>query len=308
MESVDSTNTYLARTLAALPGDDARERLRQLGLEPGWQSLQEPNQVGVGAPPVLPLALAIADQQTRCRGRLDRVWYNQSGQSFLASWAVAVPTDLLTGPTAGWLPMAVGMAVAGGLEQTLTACGARNLTGKRFDQALRLKWPNDLFCSGRKLAGVLCEALPVGPQWSVLVAGVGLNLFVPADSLPTAESTSLQYHYWPLSGYESLRNQLAVSVSEHISRELTALAQSGDEAQQAFCDLHERVVERSWTLGKPVEVRPVAGPNLKGTAVQIAADATLLVEDGSGERVSVSTADVGVLPSLPTQGSDMKQT
>ncbi|BDR52312.1 hypothetical protein KIM372_02190 [Bombiscardovia nodaiensis] len=301
MDSVDSTNSYLARTLNALPGEDARERVFRLGQQPGWQSLQA--QGGQSERPAFPLllALAIADQQTRCRGRLDRVWYNQAGQSFLASWAAALPTDSLTGPTAGWLPMAVGMAVIGGLEETLTGCGAHNLTGVSSSQALLLKWPNDLFCSGRKLAGVLCEALPVGRQWSVLVAGVGLNLFVPAPSLPTLESTSLQHSYGPLPEYESLRNQLAVSVSEHMSRELGALAQGGaNERLQACQSLRERVTERSWTLGKRVEVRPVAGPSVVGTALQIAADASLLVETDSGEQLRVSTADVGVLPSLPT--------
>lgn len=41
---------------------------------------------------------------------------------------------------------------------------------------VRLKWPNDLQLDGRKLAGILIEAVPAGPGRVWAVVGIGLNL------------------------------------------------------------------------------------------------------------------------------------
>ena len=63
---------------------------------------------------------------------------------------------------------------------------------------MELKWPNDVFCHGLKLGGLLSELvlLPDGEADDdvVVVFGVGLNLALGASRLPTPQSTSLQLH------------------------------------------------------------------------------------------------------------------
>src|SRR5205814_1880292 len=44
----------------------------------------------------------------------------------------------------------------------------------------RLKWPNDVWISERKVAGVLIEARP--PDWAAI--GVGVNLAISDDAFP----------------------------------------------------------------------------------------------------------------------------
>jgi BirA family biotin operon repressor/biotin-[acetyl-CoA-carboxylase] ligase len=39
-----------------------------------------------------------------------------------------------------------------------------------------IKWPNDVFSDGRKLAGVLVEAITVGARVDAVVVGVGVNV------------------------------------------------------------------------------------------------------------------------------------
>ena len=47
--------------------------------------------------------------------------------------------------------------------------------------ACAIKWPNDVWVEGRKLAGVLIEA---NPQDGWAVIGVGLNLAIAPDEFP----------------------------------------------------------------------------------------------------------------------------
>ncbi|WP_161522276.1 biotin--[acetyl-CoA-carboxylase] ligase [Bifidobacterium xylocopae] len=249
------------------------------------------SEAGIGM--TVPISLALADRQNQGRGRLDRVWYNQPGESFMASWAAALPTRILSGARGGWLPMAVGLALAHGLDEVLHDCGAEPLDGSDGPVGLSLKWPNDLFRRGRKLAGVLCEFVPVDERESVLVAGVGLNLFVPADRLPTELAGSLQLEYGPLPAYGGLRDRLALAVSAELARSLTRLVEGGDEA---YADLRREVMAHSWTLGRQVEINPVSGDPVRGRAVGLNTDASLEVELDGGGRFAVTTGDVGVLP------------
>jgi BirA family biotin operon repressor/biotin-[acetyl-CoA-carboxylase] ligase len=47
--------------------------------------------------------------------------------------------------------------------------------------AARVKWPNDVWVDGRKVAGILVEARPQS-GWAVL--GIGVNVAVDVDELP----------------------------------------------------------------------------------------------------------------------------
>ncbi|MWL85902.1 biotin--[acetyl-CoA-carboxylase] ligase [Cupriavidus sp. SW-Y-13] len=101
----------------------------------------------------------VAYRQTAGRGRQGRPWQGQAGLTF----SVAMPLALAPARLSG-LSLAVGLAVAQALED----CGAATAVG--------LKWPNDLQVDGRKLAGILIESVPAGPQRLWAVIGIGLNL------------------------------------------------------------------------------------------------------------------------------------
>ena len=90
-------------------------------------------------------SIVIADHQTAGRGRHERRWDAPPGTSLLVSF-VLPPHPLLS--------LAAGVSAA-------EACG----------QPVRLKWPNDLLLDGRKLGGILVEAMP-----EKAICGVGINL------------------------------------------------------------------------------------------------------------------------------------
>jgi BirA family biotin operon repressor/biotin-[acetyl-CoA-carboxylase] ligase len=105
--------------------------------------------------------LRLAYRQTAGRGRQGRPWQGQAGMTF----SVALPLALAPAQLSG-LSLAVGLALAEALGVVAPELGAR----------VGLKWPNDLQIDGRKLAGILIESVPAGPQRVWAVIGIGLNL------------------------------------------------------------------------------------------------------------------------------------
>jgi BirA family biotin operon repressor/biotin-[acetyl-CoA-carboxylase] ligase len=105
-----------------------------------------------------------AAEQTAGRGRQGRTWTAPPGKALLYS-AVLRPLDerhLL-------LPLAVPLAVCEAAEEL------------QPEVECAIKWPNDVWIEGRKVAGVLIEAKPQD-GWAVI--GVGLNLSIEHDEFP----------------------------------------------------------------------------------------------------------------------------
>jgi len=105
-----------------------------------------------------------AREQTAGRGRQGRAWTAPDGKALLYS-AIVRPLDerhLL-------LPLSVPLAVCAAAEAL------------RSDSECMVKWPNDVWLEGRKLAGILIEAKPQD-GWAVI--GVGLNLSIAPEEFP----------------------------------------------------------------------------------------------------------------------------
>src|SRR3954453_14663154 len=105
-----------------------------------------------------------AREQTAGRGRVGRVWTAPEDKALLYS-AILHPLDerhLL-------LPLSVPLAVCAAAEAL------------RPGIECQVKWPNDVWLGGRKLAGILIEAKPQD-GWAVI--GIGLNLYIAPDEFP----------------------------------------------------------------------------------------------------------------------------
>ena len=336
-DTVDSTNTLVAHALEASSYSDARDRVERLfggsesttstgaakvlvsGTKGKAEGTPRKNaRQGLSTTTIyegrvasrglrrwpgagghtMPLSVAVADAQSRCRGRLDRTWVNQPRCSLLATWALPLPTSLLTGPLGGWMPLVAGLAALEGLQDVLEHHGCQLADGGEPERVLTLKWPNDLFCRGAKLGGILCELVRVDQDWSALAVGIGINLFLPRQALPIADSTSLQLHYEDLPDYQTLRDDLVDAISWHLSGEMAPLGLDGslERTLNGPQGLRSRIAALSWTLGRRVRVIPVAGAPVEGRALEINPDASLRVRLSDGDQVDVSTADVGILP------------
>jgi BirA family biotin operon repressor/biotin-[acetyl-CoA-carboxylase] ligase len=102
--------------------------------------------------------LVTADEQTAGRGRQGRQWVAPPGRALLMSLVLTVDerTPLV--------PLAAAVAV----------CEA-------FPEPNGIKWPNDVWVDGRKVAGILIEGRPQD-GWAVL--GIGLNVATSRDEFP----------------------------------------------------------------------------------------------------------------------------
>jgi BirA family transcriptional regulator, biotin operon repressor / biotin---[acetyl-CoA-carboxylase] ligase len=107
--------------------------------------------------------IVTADEQTAGRGRHGRTWTAPAGRALLYS-AVVRPFD----ERHELLPLAVPIAVAESAESL-------------GPLSCKLKWPNDLWVEGRKLAGVLIESRHAD-GWAVI--GVGLNVAIGRGEFP----------------------------------------------------------------------------------------------------------------------------
>lgn len=116
--------------------------------------------------------VVLADMQTAGRGRLGRSWASPPGAGIYASIVLrpdAAAARLLT--LAAGVAVAEGIAYASGLEA-------------------ELKWPNDVHCSGRKLAGILAER---GADHVVLGFGINvLHAIFPSDVRVRATSIEME--------------------------------------------------------------------------------------------------------------------
>ena len=111
----------------------------------------------------------VAEEQGAGRGRSGKSWMSTRGAGVWTSVLLRRPMDA----PAGVLSLRVGIELAAALEQ-------------RSASAIQLKWPNDLFLSRQKVAGVLTEARWRGDVLEWIVVGVGVNLRDPGADMPIA--------------------------------------------------------------------------------------------------------------------------
>ena len=271
-----------------------------------WQA---PSAAAGGLP--LPVDVVVADEQTAGRGRLDRTWQSRSGETLVASLVAAVPARMLVELGGGWLTSACGLACLDGLRAVLRQSGldstveSPDIESSGLSLVLGLKWPNDLFCGGKKLGGILCELVPGalapnGEDFACVVLGIGINLLTPAERLPLATATSLAVELGPAAGalpaFAYLREDLLTSIARGLGQLLGELVAHPAKTTEA---LLLRLREESCTLGKRVEVNCGGDRRVTGVALDILPDTALLVKTDAGEELPITAGDVGVLPMGP---------
>lgn len=215
--------------------------------------------------------VVIAGRQTAGRGRLGRSFASPQGGGLYMSillrphLAASLAVDVTT---------LAGVAVCETLEK---------LTGKKPG----IKWVNDIFLNGKKICGILTEAVTDVETGMIdsLVLGIGINVTTPIEELP-----------------EEVR-KVAGSVFE-------GEEPSASRAQIAAGIIHE-VMSRQETLGKHVHMDEyrarcfILGQRVtflrderhyEGVAETILDDGALQVRLDSGEIMILQSGEVSVRP------------
>ena len=205
----------------------------------------------------------VADHQTSGRGRLGRVWTAPPGTALLFS--VVLRPQNVDSTRWGWLPLTVALAV----NDALHGWGVQS----------NVKWPNDVLVDGAKLAGILTERVDT-TQGVAVITGVGLNVDMARDQLPTPNATSLQ-----LLNASIDRDGLLL---ELLSKLQDRYAQWSDAR---WNQLSESYLTASSTIGRDVQVEVPAGERVSGIATGVD-DLGRLIVATSTEPVHLSAGDV----------------
>jgi BirA family biotin operon repressor/biotin-[acetyl-CoA-carboxylase] ligase len=148
----------------------------------------------------------MADHQTAGRGRGVNRWWTGSG-----SLACSLLFDPLNqGIERRYLTM-IPLAAAAGIVEVVSQRIPQPIVG--------LHWPNDVFAGGRKLAGVLVEALPNGRH----ILGMGINVNNPMSMAPR-ELQTIVTSLHDLSGTSWQRTEIVADLLLRLQRNLTLLA------------------------------------------------------------------------------------
>jgi BirA family biotin operon repressor/biotin-[acetyl-CoA-carboxylase] ligase len=210
--------------------------------------------------------LLVARQQTAGRGRLGRSWLSQapSGDQELACLTFSLGLPMAPRDWSG-LSLAVGLSLAQSLHPDL-----------------RLKWPNDLWWQGRKLAGILIETANLGDT-RYAVIGVGINLLEPQAAGLSTPAAWLTQIVPELSGGQALL------------RLMPALVQTLKEFEvQGFAPLQGQFNQRDALAGLNVGL----SDGLTGVAQGVDATGALQVQTAQGLK-KINSAEVSVRPVLP---------
>jgi BirA family transcriptional regulator, biotin operon repressor / biotin---[acetyl-CoA-carboxylase] ligase len=260
-----------AQTLRAALAPAVAKRLAKLEV---FTELESTNRHLLSVPPpVGQLDVCLAEFQTAGRGRRGRRWSTPLGGGICLSvgWQFAgMPAELAA------LTLAVGVAV-------------RRALARVAGLEVELKWPNDLVCDERKLGGILLEVAAEGHGGAHVVAGIGLNVALPPDLLPSLSD-------WPrgaidlataLGGEPPPRVVLVAALVGELAELFSGYARDGFAAYRAEWR------SADYLRGRSVRVDDAAAPTA-GFALGIDVDGALLVETAAGERRRVIAGDVSV--------------
>lgn len=273
IDMTDALELKARRRAARLPLDAAK--LRQA--LPTWRRVDVVDTTGSTNADLLAQATLAADRtalvaanQSDGRGRLARQWVAPQ-DSTVAISALLHPHGL-SSKDLGLVPLATGLAIVDALVKTAGLP----------EQSVRLKWPNDVVVSGRKICGILVEAASFAPI--SLVVGIGINVSIETSELPVAHATSLL-----LEGATNLnRTDISAAVLNALSEREIQLHGSAE----ALMDDYRRVCA---TIGQQVRAELPGDRVIVGTAIDVRDDGELLIQDVAGAVHVVAAGDISHL-------------
>lgn len=215
----------------------------------------------------------IAEAQTEGRGRRGKQWFSPFGCNLYMSfyWPIS---DGING--AMGLSLVVGIAVVKALQ-------------KMGVSTVGVKWPNDIYIDGQKVAGILVDLESQADGSANSIIGLGLNLSMPASSSQKIDQrwTELKSHLkQPIS-----RNVISGMIHREVIAALQEFDREGLKPTRDVWPRYDVFIEQSVTLtmGQRAVTGICRGIDENG--------AVLLETEGStvryfGGEISLRAADV----------------
>lgn len=218
-----------------------------------------------------PLIVAAA-AQTAGRGRMGRVWHSRKTGNAYLSLAFR---PLLAPERMQAFTLAMGLRLC-------------DFLATRFAVPLQIKWPNDLLCEGRKIAGILTEARVDADHVRDLVFGLGLNINSGMEDFPPELRDT--------AGSLALAAQKPLDVNGTAAEVIAALLHAYDTfLVEGRGDTFEELWRRyDFLAGKTVSVS-ILGRVVSGVVSGLDASGALLLRDAAGTVHSLNAGEVSLL-------------
>ena len=235
----------------------------------------------------------VTANQVAGRGRSGRTWQAPADTSLAISVLLRPRIeDQADLGKLGWLPLLGGLAMAQNVQTLLGTAGASQ-------DAVGVKWPNDVLVNERKISGVLSELVPLnqsgsegaqfGPSVAVVI-GAGVNLTIAEADLPVPTATSLT-----LAGA-----QLPFALDDRLDLVLSGYLQQLSHWYRRFTEarlsavtsgLRQAVIENCVSLNREVRAILPGDTEQVGRAVTIDDTGRLVLEVG-GQPIPVAAGDI----------------
>ncbi|SRR5712692_1487081 len=135
----------------------------------------------------------VSEVQTQGRGRSGRTWESpKGGLWFSLIIRPKIPIDRIS-----LLQFWVANALRKGIEEV-------------YGVQSEVKWPNDIVVDWKKLAGILIETKISGPELVYTIVGIGVNVNLTAEELPTGATSIFLVRKKRLSLEKTLSSILTV--------------------------------------------------------------------------------------------------
>ncbi|MDC0663253.1 biotin--[acetyl-CoA-carboxylase] ligase [Marinobacter sp. SS21] len=216
-------------------------------------------------PGIVPIC--IADSQSAGRGRRGRAWQSPAGQNLYLSLGLEFGGGF---SALDGLSLVFGVALAEALEHLGLA-------------DVQLKWPNDVFLDGRKLAGILVELQGELEEGRIqVVAGIGLNVHMAeapeVDQAWTSLAKEAPERSWS-------RNEVAAAVIASV------LAACEEFSSRGFSAFRERWQRRDLFFGRSLSS---SQGQLAGLGRGLDADGSYLIELADGAVTAVRAGEISL--------------
>lgn len=222
--------------------------------------------------------VVIAEGQSSGRGRLGREWKTPPGQAIALS-VILFPS--ISPTQVPLLSLGTGLAVRNAVK-SVTAGEASPV----------VKWPNDVYLNGKKLAGILVEMAAEMDQvkWAIDSIGINVNNSF-ADTVLEDSATSLAVEL----GRNLSRRELAAAVLNELDDIYAA-----SRTQAGLAAIRRDFEKLDMLRGKKVQVTTPAGM-VSGIAMGIDAEGRLLVREPGGGTIALFSGEA----TLSSTGSSL---
>ncbi|TMI13728.1 biotin--[acetyl-CoA-carboxylase] ligase [Candidatus Bathyarchaeota archaeon] len=195
--------------------------------------------------------VVVAEVQTHGRGRSGRSWKSPKG----GLWFSVVIRPRTPINRIQLLQFWVANALRKGIEEV-------------YDVQSELKWPNDIVVDWKKLAGLLIETKISGPALLYAIVGIGLNVNLTAEQLPTGATSIF------------LARKKRFSLEKTCSSILTVLERHYETLRD------ESAVVGEWWMHCAHRMKPViietGNDKIRGKCVGVNPDGSIIIQTDRG--------------------------